>query len=191
MITYMLIQWNDLNDRPLNDPTKYIVLKEFEQNPSLQGLAPQLEYFQENIPFEYPVADFRLVTVTNTVTFTENIVVVDGVDVRQYDRTYTVVDRSNEEKDVTIEEMKNDANIQVFPPNKHLEYLTMYAIIVRREFLGLSITPNQQAILDKVEAKGLKMWQNHITESTKKQAVIDDQPLNIDEDWETIDPENE
>lgn len=187
----MLIQWNDLNDRPLNDPTKYIVLKEFEQNPSLQGLAPELEYFQENIPFEYPVADFRLVTILDTITFTEDIVVVDGLDVRVYKRTYTVEDRTNEEKDVTIEEMKNDANIQVFPPNKHLEYLTMYAIIVRREFLGLTITPTQQAILDKVEAKGLKMWQNHITEITKKQAVIDNQPLNIDEDWETIDPEDE
>ncbi len=187
----MLIQWHDINDMPLNDPSKFTVLKEFEENPSLVDLAPDLEYFQERIPFAYPVVDFRLVTITDKIAFTEDTVVVEGFDIRIYDRIYEVTDRTDEEKNISINEMKNDANIAVFPQTKHLEFITMYMLIVRRELLGLNISSEQQAILDKVEAKGLKIWQNHITEKTKKQAVIDGQPINIDEDWETIDPEDE
>jgi hypothetical protein len=186
---YMLIKWNDINDKVLNDPSKFVIIHELVTSPSLQGLDPDLEYFAERIPYEYPVIDIRLAYVRDNITMTNDIETSTGC--RYYDRIYQVIERPLAEKLNSIDDVKNQANFGVFPYTKHLEYLAMYAAIIRRELKNQALTPAMINLRDKVEAKITRIWKNHITANTKKEAATAGNPIELDTDWQTNDPENE
>lgn len=177
---YKLIKWHDVEDKVLNDPTKYTVLKENVTTPSTVGLDPDLEYFIIDIPFVEPEYDPRLVTIT------EAHEMLDELDngFRKWQITYAITERSAEEKKISVEEAEVEQNFKIITTSKQLKYLALYAVITNRRVQGLTIT---QAMLDLeaiVEAKALKIWQNHIT-SLAKQAAIDlGDPFDIDSDWE-------
>jgi len=185
----MLVRWNDINDKVLNDPTKFDIINDNVINPSLIDLAIDLEYFAERIPFSYPELDERLAYTQEVITMTEDVEV--STVVRYYDKTWNVIDRSLLEKFSSIDNEKNIANFNVFPLEKQLEYLAMYSAIIRRELKNQNVTNEMTALADKVEAKVSKIWANHITALDKKTAAQNEQPINLDEDWDNIAPETE
>lgn len=186
---YMLIKWNDINDKVLNDPSKFIIIHEKVTSPSLVGLDPDLEYFAERIPYERPVTDLRLAYIQEVLTMTEDI--ETSTNCRFYDITFNVIERTIFEKKASVDDMKNQANFQVFPSSKHLEYLAMYAAIIRRQLNNQNITPEMNSLVAKVEAKITKIWANHIEALDKKAAINASAQINLDEGWETVDPETE
>lgn len=187
--TYWLIKWKDVNDKVLNDPSKYEVIngKEDVTNPSLIGLQPDLEYFAKRVPFQMPSIDIRLSNMTEARVMTEDIEVSSNC--RYYDLIYQLTQRSNDEKKVSVAEIEEVSNLRVFPTKKQLKYTMLYNIIARRESRGLNISPEQQLILDKYEAKGLRVWQNHIEGISKGIAIDTGTPFDIDANWEIEDNE--
>jgi hypothetical protein len=183
--------WLDVNNKDITDPSTFAIVEEFETDPSLIGLSPELEYFKQRIPFSKPSVDPLLAYITEVITLTDDIEVVEGVDVRCYDRTFSVTLFDNDTIKDNIENIKNDSNTLVFPDTKRLEYLAMYAAINERKRQNLNITPEMEAIVEKVEAKVARIWNNHITSLTKKEAVDLGDPIDINNGWETLDPENE
>ena len=186
---YMLIRWNDVNDKVLNDTSKFVIINDNVINPSLIGLSPDLEYFAERIPFAYPKLDIRLAYPQETITMTEDV--ESSTLCRYYDKTWEVIERSLFEKHASIDNEKNNANFGVFPLEKQLEYLAMYAAIIRRELKNQNVTTEMAALANKVEAKVTKIWANHIEALDKKLAADNAQQINLDEGWENIDPETE
>lgn len=191
-IPCVLIQWLNAADKDVTDPAKYLILNNDYKPVQLpvQGLSPELEVFVKYTPFPRPIEDPRLVVIEEIEgpvdemdeTHTSN---------RKWVKTFNVKERTADDKKSSVDEAKSDANLGVFPPKKHLEYLTLYAVISRREARGLTITPAQQLILDKFEAKASRIWFNHINALAKKADIDSSQAIDLDSNWETIDPEDE
>lgn len=183
----MLIRWNDVNDKVLNDTTKFVIVNDNVITPSLVNLDPDLEYFAERIPYSYPELDIRLAYPQETITMTEDIETITGC--RYYNKTWQVIERSILEKHASIDNEKNIANFGVFPLEKQLEYLAMYAAIIRRELHNQNVTTEMTNLVNKVEAKVTNIWLNHIEALDKKAAADLGQQINLDEGWENVDPE--
>jgi hypothetical protein len=99
------------------------------------------------------------------------------------------LDRATPDKLNSVLEAENDANYKVFPNNKQLKYIVLSLAIIDRKASGLTISPKQQAILDKLQAKAQKIWTNHIAGETKATAVTAGQLVDLDAGWESVDPE--
>jgi hypothetical protein len=186
---YMLVRWYDPQDKVLNDLSKFEIVNENVANPSLIGLAPDLEYFAERIPYAYPESDPRLEIVQEIRTMTEDIETETGV--RYYDLIYNPIQRTDDDKKNSVDDLMNQANSSVFPTKKQLLYLAMYTAIVDRKHSSQTITTEMQDVYDKVEAKITKMWQNYLLNLDKKTAIDLDQPPFLDDGWEDVDPEDE
>lgn len=186
---YMLVRWNDPQDKVLNDTSKFVIVNENVTTPSLIGLAPDLEYFAEKVPYAYPESDERLEIVQEARVMTEDVETETGC--RYYDLLYNAIDRTNDEKKDSVEDLMNQANSLVFPSKKQLLYLAMYTAIVHRIHSGQNVTPAMQDVYDKVDAKITKMWQNYLLNLDKKDDIDNSLPPFLDEGWEIIDPENE
>lgn len=186
-----LIQWLNVADKDVNDPLKYRIIKQHQNvNLPVSGLDLDLEYFVERQPFAVPEYDPRLV-ILKISNYPVDELDSEFTANRMWITSYEVVERTVDDKKLSVEESESDANVQVFPSKRHLKYLTLYAIISRREALGLNITPAQQEILDKVETKGARLWQNHTVAIDKKSVLDAGNPVDLDSDWELIDPEDE
>lgn len=185
MINCILIQW--LNEQKTN----FIVINwnAVLENPTVVGLAPDLEYCVKRTPFPIPEYDPRL---TNLVTI-QNLGDYDTEypQLLQWITTYELQDRTIEEKKISVEESEADANFGVFPTNKHLKLLALSVAIIDRKASGLTINATQQAILDLLQDKAQRIWNNHVTAQNKKAELDANNPVDLDTDWETIDPENE
>ena len=186
---YMLIRWNDPQDKVLNDISKFEIVNENVTIPSLIGLSPDLEYFAERIPYAYPESDERLEIVSETRVMTEDIEPV--TECRYYDLLYSAEDRTKDDKKSSVEDLMNQANSSVFPSKKQLLYLAMYTAIVDRKHSGQNITPAMQDVYDKVDAKITKMWQNYLLNLSKQDDIDNDLPPFLDLGWEDVDPETE
>lgn len=183
MINCILIEWLD------EAKTNFRIVKWDVQltAPIVLGLSPELEYLVKRTPFAAPDYDPRLVN----LVITQNVGDFDTEypTLRQWVTEYSLQERSTEDKKISVDESENDANYKVFPTNKHLKYMSLALAIIDRKASGLTITAAQQAILDKVQAKAQRIWNNHITASAKKQAIDAANPIDLDTDWEAIDPE--
>lgn len=186
-----LIQWYNVNDKDVTNPTKYRIVKRNQNiNPPVLGLDADLEYFVIRIPYAIPEYDPRLVILENIESPVDEFD-VEFPTLRKWHISYNIVDRTIDDKKNSVDEVKELANLEVFPTKKHLEYLTLYAVISRRESLGLNISPAQQLILDRFEAKAQKIWLNYINSLAKKADLENNIGVDLDTNWENIDPENE
>lgn len=180
----VLIKWNEpekLTFEEVNMDTQL-------ENPNVIGLDPDLEYLVKREPFVRPNYDTRL----QRLVITQDV--VDEVDaeyppLRKWETTYSLIERTADEKKTSVNEAENIAASRVFPLNQQLRYLAMYAIILRREVLGLSVTPAMQQVIDKVEAKGLLIWQNYIAGKAKKAEIDLGNIVDLDADWEDVNPD--
>jgi hypothetical protein len=186
-----LVQWNNVNDKDVTDSSKYTIIKQHQSiNPPVVGLDEDLEYFIERTPYAIPEYDPRLV-ILNISNGPVDEYDTEYPILRKWETTYSITERTNTEKKISVEEVENISNNAVFPIIKQLKYLVLYAVISRREALGLSISSQQQNILDKVESKALRIWTNHITALSKKTDIDNSINIDLDIDWENTDPENE
>lgn len=191
MINCVVIQWNDIQDKVYSDPTKYSVVNwNYNiESPVVAGLEDDLEVLEKVIPYTMPVIDYRLYSLeVNNIAVDE---VGPNPPLKQFQTIYTILDRSIEEKKISIDEMESDSNYSTFPSIKQLKYLLLYIALTRREALGLSISAAQQAILDKGDAIALKVWQNHINALSLKEDLDNSIEIDLDEGWETTFPEDE
>lgn len=191
MATCNLIQWLNIEDKDLTDSSKYRILKRNQEiTPPVQGLDADLEYFIVREPYEVPEYDPRLVDLNSIESPVDEFDEVETT-LRKWIVSYSVADRTTDDKKDSVDEVKELSNIGVFPQKKHLEYLTLYAIISRRESLGLNISDEQQNILDRFEAKGQKIWLNYINGLAKKSDLDSNLPVDLDSNWEAKDPEED
>jgi hypothetical protein len=182
-MSYTLIEWVDADDQTLNDSSKYTIIKENITSPST-GLDPGLEYFVTDIPYDIPEYDTRLVYIESTKTMLDE---TDENGYRKWQITYASVDRTDEEKQISIEEEEVIQNTTILPTSKQIKYLLIYIALVRRESLGLTMTDTMTSFMDDVDAKALKVWQNNITASAKIKCLESGDEICIDEDWENED----
>ena len=160
MIQCVLIQW--LNA----EKTQYRVINFNAElvSANVVGLDPDLEYLVKRIPYAIPAYDPRL---TNLV-ISQNVGDFDDEypTLRKWVTEYSLSERSIAERKISVDESENDANYKVFPSRKHLKYLTLAIAIIDRKASGLTISPKQQTILDKFQAKAQKIWANHINQGS-------------------------
>lgn len=183
MINCVLLQWTDETKTSFNVINFNVNIS----SPDISGLDPDLEYLVKRVPYSMPSYDPRL---TNLVTEQK----VGDFDseyptLRQWVTEYSLSERSIAEKKISVDESENDSNYIVFPTHKQLKLLTLALSIIDRKASGLTITPKQQLILDKMNAKAQKIWMNHINAEAKKAAIDINQTVNLDTDWEQQDPE--
>jgi hypothetical protein len=152
------------------------------------GLDTTLEVFVYREFSGMPPVDYRLYNVLVEEAC------LDSIDSewptnRIYAKQYSIVARDSSELFESVHQEENNANYGVFPYEKQLKYMAMYMMIHRRETQGFTITPKQQVILDRVEAKGELIWQNYINGLDKKEAIRNEETFDIDLGWNNTDPE--
>jgi len=181
-IPCVVIQWNAGH-------TAYTVVN-YNYNPTsfpIVGIAPDLEVLVKRTPYAIPDYDPRLkylgVFQTVSVDFDTQY-----PDQRKWLTTYTLIDRDFADKSISVDEAENDANYAVFPTHKQLKYLTIAAVIIDRKASGLTITAKQQQILNALQAKAAKIWNNHIVGEAKKAELIQGLDVDLDADWENTEP---
>lgn len=185
MIDCIVIKWDNVNNKDYNDPSSYTVVNwhYIVENLPVQGLDLDLEVLVKRTPFNIPAYDSRLVLLS------VNQQPVDEADDehptnKKWVTTYELLERSGDEKKVSVEEAELENNLGVFPTKKQLKYLLLYTAITRREALGLNISPEQQLILDKGDLLAEKVWFNHVEAISKKEAIDSGQEIDLDENWE-------
>lgn len=182
-IPCVVIEWN-------TERTEYTVVN-YNARPlylPIDGIDPDLEVLIKRTPYAIPDYDPRItyLGVTHSISETEDL---EFPGHRMWLTTYSLIEMPTEAKMVSVDEAENDANYQVFPTEKHLKYLTVATAIIDRKASGLTITPAQQAILDKLQAKAALIWSNHITALQKKTLLEQGLDVDLDSDWESVDPE--
>ena len=149
------------------------------------GLDPNLEVLVKRTPFAIPDYDPRLVLLqvsqqpSAEAEFDEQYPTQ-----RMWLTTYSLVERSTDDKAISVDESENDANYQVFPTREQLKHIVLAIAIVDRKASGLTITAKQQLILDKVQSKAAKIWNNHVVSEAKKAELIQGLEVDLDADWE-------
>lgn len=184
-IPCVVIQWNPAH-------TEYTVVN-FNYNPlalPVQGLDPALEVLVKRTPYDVPEYDVRLkyLVTNNSISTSYDSIYTTS---RKWLTTYYLVAQADSVKKQSVDEVENDANYQVFPNTKQLKLLTIAVAVIDRKASGLTITPKQQAVLDLVQAKALKIWNNYLNGVALKEAIDAQQEVDLDEGWENVDPENE
>jgi hypothetical protein len=149
------------------------------------GLDPNLEVLVKRTPFAIPDYDPRLVLLqVIQQPSLENEFDEQYPTQRMWVTTYSLVERDAADKAISVDESENDANYQVFPTKKQLKYMVLAIAIVDRKASGLTISTKQQQILDSLQAKAAKIWNNHIVGEAKKAELIQGVEVDLDSDWE-------
>lgn len=185
MIECVLIRWNE------PEKLTYEIINWNKQliNPNVVGLDNDLEYLEKTIPNEQPTFDSRLFNLIITQEFKDEESV--NPPLRKWEITYSLQDKNKEQKKISIVETEQLASEEVMPMNQFMRFTVMYCIILKRKIDGLSISTEQQDILDKYETKGLSIWQNWINGLTKKSDIDIDNSIDIDSGWNSINPNPE
>ncbi len=178
-INCVVIQWSNPSK------TEFTVVNFDYEVSSLpvQGLDPSLEVLVKRTPYTIPDYDPRLkYLVTNySVSITYDSIYPTN---RKWLTTYYLANLTSSEKKISVDESENDANYKVFPNNQQLKLLTLGIAILERKASGLTITPKQQSILNRITKKGNKIWNNHINAGNKKEAIDDNMEVDLDSGWE-------
>lgn len=149
------------------------------------GADPNLEVLVKRTPFSIPDYDPRLMLLqTDQNPSLENEFDSEYPTQRMWVTTYSLVERDAADKSVSVDEAENDANYQVFPTQKQLKYMVMALAIIDRKASGLTISAKQQKVLDAVQLKALKIWNNHIVGEAKKAELLQGLEVDLDADWE-------
>lgn len=184
-IPCVVIQWN-------TERTAYSVVN-YNYNPislPITGLSSDFEVLVKRTPYAMPEYDTRLKVLVTTYAPSETYDATYTTN-RMWVETFGLLDRSNSEQMTSVDEAENYANFQVFPSEKQIKYIVLTLSILDRKASGLTVSAKQQAILDRVNAKALRIWTNHILGETKKDSLNAGNLVDLDYGWENIDPEVE
>ena len=184
-IPCVLIKWN-------TDSTEFNVVN-FDYKPAFLpviGLTPGLEVLVKRTPYAVPEYNSRLYV----LSVQHNLSVdydSEHAGNRMWLETYSLINRSVADKIVSVNDAKNYANYNVFPQQKHLEYLLIGLCIVNKKSSGLTLTEKEESILDKITDKGLLVWQNRINAEQKIDSLNAGAEVDLDYNWNDEDPETE
>lgn len=185
MIECVLIKWNE----PTKETYQVLNWNVKLQNANVVGLDDDLEYLAKTTPFPIPDYDPRLFVLVTTQQLVDEVSSYPPL--RKWEITYTTQGRSIEEKNVSVDEAEADANVSVFPTNKHLKYISLALAILDKKASGLTIGNKEQEILNRVNSKAQRVWSNHIISESKKDDLSNNKQIDLDSGWEIKDPENE
>jgi hypothetical protein len=185
MIPCVTIVWNESR-------TEFTVVN-YDAKPDflpVSGQSANYETLVKRTPFPCPEYDSRLKRKITTHSISEDFD-AEYPQNRMWLETYTFVDTSLGARITAVSETENDANYQVFPLLKQFKYIVLCLHILNRKASGMSIGPLQQDMLDKLDAKALKIWDNHLLAATKTTALEAELLVDLDEGFKIIDPEDE
>jgi len=98
---------------------------------------------------------------------------------------YTVVKKSDAEIIALLEAREDNANQSLMSHTDRLKIMVLYMAIVNRKVNGDPINAKMQAILDKVDARALKLWQNDTNLENKLNELSQGGNPNIDDGWQS------
>jgi len=101
----------------------------------------------------------------------------------QYMFTHALIPTTNDERVVAVEEAENDAMNYIMPPHKQLKHLVKWLMLLKKKVEGGNLTTKQQKYLNKIDAFALPLWQNHTIAEAKKDAIMAEQSIDIDSDF--------
>lgn len=185
-IDCVLIQWHDA------EKTAYSVVN-YNYNPTylpVVGLDSDLEVLVKRTPYVRPEYDVRLKNLITSYSVSESFD-SEYTQNRMWLEEFNLIDREVNDQITSVSESENYANYQVFPNEKQLKYLTVAMAATIRYARGLTITTAESDIMDKVIAKGLRIYQNHLLSEAKKDSLNVGAMVDLDYGWQNVDPENE
>lgn len=188
----VVIRWFDPLNKDIEDPTAFEIVNFNYQvtNLPIAGLSEDLEVFVYEEPFPQPPIDWRThYLATHEGMYDEFS--VEWPTNRLWKKTYEVLERSKEELKVSVDDEKYFANDQLFPIQKQMEYLAMYAAGIKRLVQNQTIPAALQDIFDKADAKIELIYQNHLLALQKKADIEAENPVDLDAGWENVDPETQ
>lgn len=188
----IVIRWFDPLNKDIEDPTAFEIVNFDYQVLSLpiSGLAEDLEVFVFEEPFPQPPIDDRTHFLESHEGMYDEFS-IEWPTNRLWKKTYQVVERSKDELKISVDDEKYNANNQLFPIQKQIEYLAMYAAGIKRLVQNQNIPVELQNIFDKADAKIELIYQNHLLALQKKADVEAENPVDLDAGWENVDPETE
>lgn len=184
-IPCLVIEWNP-------ERTEYTIVN-YNANVTafpISGIAPNLEVLIKRTPYPIPDYDSRLKYLVVHTNISEDFD-IEYPTQRMWVTTYSLLDRPLLDIFNSVEEAENDANYQVMPTQKQLKYMVIAIALIDKKASGLTLTPLQQNMLDRLQAKAVRIWINHVTSLGKKAELEANGTVDLDSDWENIDPENE
>lgn len=154
------------------------------------GLIYGLEVLVKRTPYSIPSYDSRLKILNVHHRVSESYDAVNTNN-RMWLETYTLTERSIDSKIASVCDAENWANYKVFPQHKQLKNIVICMAILDKKSSGLTISAAEQAILDKMNAKSLLLWKNKITCQLKIDTLKAGGSVDLDSNWENIDPDDE
>ncbi len=184
-INCVVIEWN-------TDSTSYSVIKYNYVTEILPvtGLTPGLEVLVKRTPYSIPDYDSRLQNLITTYSVSNDY---DSIytTTRKWITTYSFEDRTVSEKCTSVEESESLANSEILPSSKQLKYLCICLGLLIKVRDGGTLTDNQEALLDKLAAKAVKMYSNKVLCESKKDSIEAGAEIDIDYGWEDTDTEDD
>lgn len=102
---------------------------------------------------------------------------------KQIDIVWTKVRKSDAEITVMIQDAENGANENLIDYIDRLKFMFLYTAIVHRKLEGDTINGKMQTILDRGDAKAVKLWQNDTNLKAKLQELANSQDPDINTGW--------
>lgn len=186
------IKWHDINDKDITNPSKYTILNEnwsvgnMTDIPNM-GLAEDVEIFVKRNSNQYPSEDSRLVIITSAYGPTDKQDSEFPL-YRVWERSYTVRQRSKEDKKSSVDACCANANSLAYPTEKRAQYDDIYSVALRKKTDGIELTAIELDIMNKKEIYANAMVSNIAVANAKKDAIDNDIPVDLDSDWIDTDP---
>lgn len=186
------IQWKDVNDKDITNPSKYIVLNDSWEVADMSaipnmGLSEDVEIFVKRNSNTFPSEDSRLAKIVSTYAPTNKQ--DDEFPLhRIWDRVYSVSERTKEEKKASVDACLSNANAQVYPTERRAQYDDIYSVALRKKSDGIDLTEIEKDIMNKKELYANTMVDNIAICNAKKAAIDEGIPVDLDSDWITTDP---
>jgi len=147
------------------------------------GLDPDLEWLVKRELFVAPDYDSRIFILNQNeaITTTPDL---EHTHLNQYQISYNTIKRGSEDIQQAVENAERQANESIFPYTQQLKTILLGVAVLFRKTEGLSLSPKEQVVADRVMALAVRVWKNDQAMRDKIQEVIAGTEPNIDEGWE-------
>jgi hypothetical protein len=161
---------------PVADPTQPV-----------PGLDPDLKWLIDYIPYGTPLYDSRVYQLQTT----EEVTTTPHPDYPIYDQYLITYDTVRRTVDEITSAVINKEREELTHHVDYLEKLAMLGLtILFREIDGLTLTPVEESIKDRIIRNGIKIFQNHQRRKQLEQEASQLDPMDIDAGWATPDADD-
>ena len=180
-MSFILIKWKNIEDKVLNDSSKYDPVHYNVEVPSLLDLDEDLEYFDLVVSPLPPELDERLAEVGIINDMTNE---VGALNQRIWNIGHVITPRTIADIEQSIDDIELTMSNSILADAQRDKRIFMYAAFERRQRLGLTMTQVMLDYLDDGDAIALRIYKNATTAIAKKAAVNAGLPADLDEGWE-------